>query len=92
MRGATALPTVMRSREEVFQSTHPVRGATEVRRFAEDIADISIHAPREGCDLCPGIALVAFLSLFQSTHPVRGATMVILPALIQRTYFNPRTP
>ena len=33
-----------------FQSTHPVRGATftadEVARFAE----ISIHAPREGCD------------------------------------------
>ena len=34
-----------------FQSTHPVRGATftadEVARFAE----ISIHAPREGCDV-----------------------------------------
>ena len=33
-----------------FQSTHPVRGATftadEVARFTE----ISIHAPREGCD------------------------------------------
>ena len=35
--------------------------------------DISIHAPREGCDRCapwcgwPSLA-------FQSTHPVRGAT------------------
>ena len=34
---------------------------------------ISIHAPREGCDL--DAAVVAAVALeFQSTHPVRGAT------------------
>ena len=34
----------------IFQSTHPVRGATTGRVLwnLEDI--ISIHAPREGCD------------------------------------------
>ena len=35
--------------------------------------DISIHAPREGCD---GLAHrgAALLFVFQSTHPARGAT------------------
>ena len=33
-----------------FQSTHPVRGATRIRRVAVVIPDISIHAPRAGCD------------------------------------------
>ena len=33
---------------------------------------ISIHAPREGCDCRAGDGLQRFL--FQSTHPVRGAT------------------
>ena len=34
----------------VFQSTHPVRGATRTRRFPHGRSAISIHAPREGCD------------------------------------------
>ena len=33
-----------------FQSTHPVRGATRDRGFAGAGSQISIHAPREGCD------------------------------------------
>ena len=35
---------------ESFQSTHPLRGATEstYRRF--DMDEISIHAPLAGCD------------------------------------------
>ena len=33
-----------------FQSTHPVRGATVERERLEGILNISIHAPREGCD------------------------------------------
>ena len=37
------------------------------------MAEISIHAPREGCDR---IGLLGHLidDRFQSTHPVRGAT------------------
>ena len=37
------------------------------------IIDISIHAPREGCDYANDEGM-AWPSVFQSTHPVRGAT------------------
>ena len=33
-----------------FQSTHPVRGATEKNNITGRRSKISIHAPREGCD------------------------------------------
>ena len=33
-----------------FQSTHPLRGATDAARFVRDTAGISIHAPLAGCD------------------------------------------
>ena len=35
----------------VFQSTHPVRGATRLLDLLTVKDEISIHAPREGCDL-----------------------------------------
>ena len=35
---------------------------------------ISIHAPREGCDVYDSNGVLR-KSLFQSTHPVRGATL-----------------
>ena len=34
----------------VFQSTHPVRGATYDMVETQHAILISIHAPREGCD------------------------------------------
>ena len=34
----------------VFQSTHPVRGATDALDLSQRVLHISIHAPREGCD------------------------------------------
>ena len=37
----------------VFQSTHPVRGATVEHTEITYGGAISIHAPREGCDLPP---------------------------------------
>ena len=57
----------------IFQSTHPLRGATcQCVRQASSVP-ISIHAPLAGCDAeiicnCPRILA------FQSTHPLRGAT------------------
>ena len=36
--------------EVIFQSTHPVRGATVVLSASSRVVAISIHAPREGCD------------------------------------------
>ena len=35
---------------ERFQSTHPVRGATAAEKSKQQAQQISIHAPREGCD------------------------------------------
>ena len=61
-----------------FQSTHPVRGATNFYVFrCASALRISIHAPRAGCDgTLPSYCIIRFL--FQSTHPVRGATVVLL--------------
>ncbi len=36
--------------------------------------NISIHAPREGCDPCTFCRAAVSPALFQSTHPARGAT------------------
>ena len=49
MRGATG-KTVTITDVKTFQSTHPVRGATKLSEQANGSAEISIHAPREGCD------------------------------------------
>mgnify|MGYP005767947969 CR=1 FL=1 len=35
----------------LFQSTHPVRGATVLPGLGQPGVDISIHAPRAGCDI-----------------------------------------
>ena len=59
---------------EAFQFTHPGRGATVTEAMIMRWICVSIHAPREGCDL--GGRLLATLSelWFQFTHPGRGAT------------------
>ena len=41
---------------------------------ADMMSDISIHAPREGCDETTPCS-VPLSDVFQSTHPVRGATI-----------------
>ena len=58
---------------KLFQFTHPGRGATYVSAKVEAICNVSIHAPREGCDLHVLLTLV-LCSQFQFTHPGRGAT------------------
>ena len=51
---------------EVFQSTHPVRGATYGRCGHVRILQISIHAPRAGCDgKHAQLGLLLFLQLHQ---------------------------
>ena len=57
----------------LFQSTHPARGATRAALAGHPHADISIHAPREGCD-SGHHAPHPQDTRFQSTHPARGAT------------------
>ena len=38
------------------------------------VEEVSIHAPREGCDVAQG-AMGLFGAEFQFTHPGRGATI-----------------
>ena len=74
----------------IFQSTHPVRGATSKSFAPPNVSRISIHAPREGCDL----VLIDYVTgvVFQSTHPVRGATRIPASFPVVDQNFNPRTP
>ena len=44
------MSTLKLSVGEMFQFTHPARGATPAQATAQAVADVSIHAPREGCD------------------------------------------
>ena len=57
-----------------FQSTRPVRGATDQVHRGELAGSISIHAPRAGRDVALDQQQANDV-LFQSTRPVRGATL-----------------
>ena len=59
--------------ETEFQSTLPVRGATQALSSPAGAALISIHAPREGSDADKALERGTAYQ-FQSTLPVRGAT------------------
>ena len=60
-------------RTAIFQSTHPLRGATAYLVLDFLFITISIHAPLAGCDnALMGASTTAVI--FQSTHPLRGAT------------------
>ena len=77
---------------DLFQSTHPMRGATpDTGRIHQGIR-ISIHAPHEGCDgvavfqLCQNAARISI----HAPHARCDDNSSKRPALI--TDFNPRTP
>ena len=73
MRGAT-FGTVAAIDAIKFQSTLPMRGATQVLGQDFYARCISIHAPHAGSDpYCSKIG--AMVWEFQSTLPMRGATM-----------------
>ena len=59
----------------MFQFTHPGRGATYGHRPVVLHRGVSIHAPREGCDVLL-IGLSGWSAMFQFTHPGRGATPI----------------
>ena len=71
--GVRPLPRGLRFVVRAFQSTHPTRGATQIRSRGRVLHGISIHAPHTGCDYI-GIRLELDGVGFQSTHPTRGAT------------------
>ena len=56
-----------------------------------DNYDISIHAPREGCDQEEAERLITAVK-FQSTHPVRGATYGVLVELVRSLAISIHAP
>ena len=74
-----------------FQFTHPGRGATVCWLVVIAYDNVSIHAPREGCDPCWQTSLER-RSRFQFTHPGRGATTERLITRHKALSFNSRTP
>ena len=89
--GVRRFPSRRRRETGLFQSTHPMRGATII--FVQGVPQfaISIHAPHAGCDSCAG-RYRRLASVFQSTHPMRGATQSNKHVHGNGIYFNPRTP
>ena len=91
MRGATSVLLRSRQARPKFQSTHPMRGATQSPSGRRRVRLISIHAPHAGCDYRSSGARAA-RGRFQSTHPMRGATLQRVYAKQRKRDFNPRTP
>ncbi len=77
--------------EGVFQSTHPLRGATvgDVLSLTPEQIFQSTHPLRGATSM---LAVVVGSDIFQSTHPLRGATRRRCSSCPSRMYFNPRTP
>ena len=75
----------------VFQFTHPGRGATWQEDTLGHLFSVSIHAPREGCDLQAMLSKLDTMR-FQFTHPGRGATLTESIIVRLRYSFNSRTP
>ena len=73
MRGATGWAEDVNGKHIQFQSTRPMRGATDAVELPGYTYPISIHAPHAGRDLSETAAWDTEL-LFQSTRPMRGAT------------------
>ena len=62
----------------VFQSTHPVRGATDSLRVG--LSGSLYFNPRTPCGVRPwGASTTTIAEIFQSTHPVRTANLTVLP-------------
>ena len=75
---------------EIFQSTHPLRGATGTLQSGTVGEGISIHAPLAGCDRHYQADRDSRQG-FQSTHPLRGATL-ILPTRLHQLRFQSTPP
>ena len=88
--------TCRRSRSDVdivFQSTHPLRGATiaQADNAAQALIAFQSTHPLRGATRRANASKAVFR--FQSTHPLRGATLRLSGAITRLSAnFNPRTP
>ena len=64
-----------------FNSRTPGGVRQKVPDDISGVVDVSIHAPREGCDRSARLALFPY-RWFQFTHPGRGATIVDLQDIV----------
>ena len=75
---------------KIFQSTHPMRGATRVLFLCCYLYFISIHTPHAGCD---GPAQGMLDPTKISIHtPHAGCDQKVIFYLVLQIYFNPHTP
>ena len=74
----------------IFQSTHPLRGATYPRTYALPPKKISIHAPLAGCD-SPWPPAIRTHTNFNPRTPC-GVRQNSCYSSICQSNFNPRTP
>ena len=73
-----------------FQSTHPLRGATNIYKTNYNFSAISIHAPLAGCDLK---AEKADAELAISIHaPLAGCDSAINDAMVKVEEFQSTHP
>ena len=74
-----------------FNSRTPGGVRPRLVQRTEQLPTVSIHAPREGCDLRQGCQREKGRG-FQFTHPARGATLRLLLTPWRSHGFNSRTP
>ena len=74
----------------VFQSTHPMRGATGPSKGVPREYDISIHAPHEGCDEPIYIRQYTWSTI--SIHAPQEGCDVIPQAVVGDTYISIHAP
>ena len=77
--------------DNIFQSTLPVRGATNFASIHTGMLFISIHAPRAGSDILPRLKPPVRVG-FQSTLPVRGATNATTLLMVYQLKFQSTLP
>ena len=90
LAGCDLLRIVNRCFSVSFQSTHPLRGATNINLEFPQMGKISIHAPLAGCD--PGKIYIAQDTNISIHAPLAGCDMAENYQITQLTDFNPRTP
>ena len=75
---------------DLFQSTHPSRGATFGTVVYTPHIAVSIHAPLAGCDVRSDVCLTV-AQCFNPRTP-RGVRRIRAPPHAEERSFNPRTP
>ena len=90
LAGCDCRKSVAKRLARVFQSTHPLRGATRPARSPYDAGNISIHAPLAGCDC--RIRKAAMIRNYFNPRTPCGVRLVCGVGCPTPSNFNPRTP